>query len=98
MAGRVSLKRLEIYDVELRLSLRPNGSLALPVSPEKGDVVDLTPPLRSAGSPDGALSSPEAPPALRGDTGEPQRVPPGSQFAAMLRLAIDTLTSPDSVT
>jgi hypothetical protein len=99
MAGRVSLKRLEIYDVELRLALRPNGSLALPVSPEIGDAVDLTPPLRSPGSPDGALlSSPEAPPALRGDTGELHRVPPESQFAAMLRLAIDTLTSPDSVT
>jgi Protein of unknown function/AsmA-like C-terminal region len=98
ISGRITLKRLEIYDVELNLALRPNGSLALPVSPEVGDV-DLTPPLRKTVEPEGALASlPEGPPALRGDAVETNRAPPESQFAAMLRLAVDALTSPGSLT
>ena len=32
--GRVTPKRLEIFDVEVHLALRPDGSLAMPVSSE----------------------------------------------------------------
>ncbi len=99
IAGRIGLKRLEIYDVELRLALRPNGSLALPVSPGAGDEVDLTPPLRKTVEPEGALASlPEGPPDFRGGAAEMHGSPPEGQFAAVMRLAVDTLTSPDSLT
>jgi hypothetical protein len=99
IAGRISLKQLEIYDVELHLALRPNGSLALPVSPEIGEEVDLTPPLRKTVEPaDTAPSLPNTPPVLRGETPELHHSPPENQFAAMMRLAVDTLTSPASLT
>ena len=46
--GRVTPKRLEIFDVEVDLALRPDGSLALPVSPGPLDQAALTPPLLGA--------------------------------------------------
>lgn len=100
IAGRISLKRLEIYDIELHLALRPNGSLALPVSPGAGDAVSLTPPLRKATGPEGARPSvPDTPPALQGSAVEAHLSPPESgQLADMMRLVVDTLTSPQSLT
>ena len=55
IAGRVSLKRLEIDDVELRLALRPNGSLALPGPPGMGGAADLNEPLNPPQVPGNAL-------------------------------------------
>jgi len=34
--GRVTPRRLEIFDVEVHLTLRPDGSLALPVASDSG--------------------------------------------------------------
>jgi hypothetical protein len=69
IAGRVSLKRLEIYDVELRLALLPNGSLALPQSPGLNEPADFNPPLNPAGMPDNTLPQPP------GDSEPPQDRP-----------------------
>ena len=92
--GRVTPKRLEIFDVEVHLALRPDGSLALPVSSNSLDAVALTPPLAADSN---------APPA---DAGTPNPVPgPAAklprallvkQLAASIRLIIDTLTNPES--
>ena len=92
--GRVTPKRLEIFDVEVHLALRPDGSLALPVSSDSLDAVALTPPLAADSN---------APPA---DAGTPNPVPgPAAklprallvkQLAASIRLIVDTLTNPES--
>ncbi|MCI0600809.1 MAG: DUF3971 domain-containing protein [Beijerinckiaceae bacterium] len=98
IVGRVTLKRLEILDVELRLALRPNGSLALPLSAESGEALDLTPPLRAADAPMSPLTpSPAGPPPRLEGTADGPRSPPESQLAAALRLFIDTLTNPASL-
>jgi hypothetical protein len=91
IAGRVSLKRLEIYDVELRLALRPNGSLALPESPGINYAADRNQAVNPAGLPDNALPQPP------GDS-EPAQNRPENRIAALMRLTIDRLTSPESLT
>jgi hypothetical protein len=58
IAGRVTPKRLEVFDVELRLALLPDGSIALPVAPGSAETVPLTPPLA-----DSLAQSSPAPPA-----------------------------------
>jgi Protein of unknown function len=91
IAGRVSLKRLEIYDVELRLALRPSGSLALPESPGFNEAADFTSPLNPSGRPDNSLAQPP------GDSKAPLDGPE-NRITAMMRLVIDRLTSPESLT
>jgi len=98
IAGRVSLKRLEIDDVELRLALRPNGSLALPEPPGIEDAAPLNQPLNSSGVPENAfVPPPNVPQAPPGDS-EPREGHPETRTAAMLRLAVDRLTDPDGLT
>ena len=60
ITGRVTPRRLEIFDVEVHLTLRPDGSLALPIAFNSGEAVALTPPLASALAPDSPLPPPDA--------------------------------------
>ena len=45
IGGRVVPKRLEVFDVEVRLALLPDGSIAQPIAPGSDETVALTPPL-----------------------------------------------------
>jgi Protein of unknown function/AsmA-like C-terminal region len=97
--GRVTPRRLEIFDVEVHLTLRPDGSLALPVASNSGEAVALTPPLASALAPDSRLPPPDAgtkDPAAPALTAKPPRALIVKQMAASIRLVIDTLTDPAS--
>ncbi|MGB6326007.1 MAG: hypothetical protein WBG11_09600, partial [Methylocella sp.] len=60
IVGRVTPRRLEIFDVEVHLALRPDGSLALPVASNAGEAVALTPPLAAALAPGSPLPPPGA--------------------------------------
>jgi Protein of unknown function/AsmA-like C-terminal region len=88
--GRVTPRRLEIFDVEVHLALRPDGSLALPVSSDSTDAVALTPPL-AVERPDAGTPNPALGPATK-----PPRALLVKQMAASIRLIIDTLTNPES--
>jgi Protein of unknown function/AsmA-like C-terminal region len=88
--GRVTPRRLEIFDVELHLALRPDGSLALPVSANASDAVALTPPLATALAARGNSPPPDA------GMPKPPRALLVKQMAASVRLVIDMLTSPES--
>ncbi len=96
--GQVTLKRLEFLDVELRLALLPNGSLALPVSAGSGGEVDITPPLRMAETP---IIPPLPPPGnsqhIKDAIAERPHASPDERLEAPLRLIIDTLTNPASL-
>ncbi len=96
--GRVTPKQLEIFDVEVHLALRPDGSLALPVSSDSLDAVALTPPLASALAAEG--NSPPANAGAPNRAQDPAAMPPRAllvkQMAASIRLIIDTLTNPES--
>jgi predicted negative regulator of RcsB-dependent stress response len=97
--GRVTPRRLEIFDVEVHLTLRPDGSLALPVASNSGEAVALTPPLASALAPDSPLLPADAgtkDPAAQTLTAKPPRALIVKQMAASIRLVIDTLTNPAS--
>ena len=97
--GRVTPRRLEIFDVEVHLTLRPDGSLALPVASNSREAVALTPPLASALAPDSPLPPPDAgtkDPAAPALTAKPPRALIVKQMAASIRLVIDTLTNPAS--
>ncbi len=87
--GRVTPRRLEIFDVEVHLTLRADGSLALPVASNSGEAVALTLPLASALAPDSHSPPPEF-------TAKPPRALIVKQMAASIRLVIDTLTNPAS--
>jgi hypothetical protein len=95
--GVVTPRRLEIFDVELRLSLLPDGSLALP-GPA---VADAAPPLVALEPGEAASPVPGAASASDGvgDVGvgrEPAPAPPLAQAMSLLRTAIGLLRSPDS--
>ena len=104
LVGRVVPKRLEVFDVEVRLALLPDGSIAQPVAPDSEETVALTPPLADQlvkeGAPNDLLR-----PATAGSPGTPNEgasaVPKPRallvrQMASALRLLIDSLTNPDS--
>jgi len=95
--GDVKPKRLEIYDVEVQLTLRPDGSLAMPASANSDETVGLTQPL--AAPPGFAAISPRQegtatnpPPALP----VKPRALLVKQMATTLRLLIDSLTDSES--
>jgi hypothetical protein len=96
--GRVTPKRLEIFDVEVHLALRPDGSLALPVSPNAAEAVALSPPFGAA------LAQETNSPPLDAETLKGATVPFAKrpraflvkQMAASVRLIIDMLTNPES--
>jgi hypothetical protein len=96
--GRVTPRRLEIFDVEVHLALRPDGSLALPVSSSPGEAVVITPPLATALAADAGLPPPEAEThnSTPGDKAKPPRALLVKQMAASLRQVIDMLTNPES--
>jgi hypothetical protein len=99
IAGRVTLRRLEIFDVEVHLALRQDGSLALPVSSDSDAAAAITLPLGAALPQDqnGTL-----PPIASGATlpEVPTSGPPRSLLvrwlAAWIQLVLDTLTNPTS--
>ncbi|MGH6811849.1 MAG: AsmA-like C-terminal region-containing protein, partial [Methylocella sp.] len=97
--GRVTPRRLEIFDVEVHLTLRPDGSLAFPVASNSGEAVALTPPLASPLARGSPLPPPEAgtkDPAAQALTAKPPRALVVKQIAASIRRVIDTLTNPAS--
>jgi Protein of unknown function/AsmA-like C-terminal region len=96
--GRVTPRRLEIFDVALHLQLRPDGSLAVPVSASASGSVALTPPLATALAARGNLQPPNAgtPNQAQDLTSKPPRALLVKQMAASVRLVIDMLTSPES--
>lgn len=108
IAGHVTPKRLEIFDVELHMALLPDGSLALPVAPESKATIPLTPPLaealmqQSPAPSKTAKGGAEALTAPTTEAGSPtlptmrQRALIVKQMAASIRLLIDTLTNPGS--
>src|ERR1019366_894146 len=85
-------------DVEVHLALRPDGSLALPVSSSPGEAVVITPPLATALAADTGLPPPEAEThnSTPGDKAKPPRALLVKQMAASLRQVIDMLTNPES--
>ncbi len=104
IAGRVTPKRLEVFDIELHMALMPDGSLALPAAPESKEAIALTPPLASALA-QGSLTpasnvnlAASAPAALTeaGSSAPRPRALIVKQMAASIRLLIDSLTNPQS--
>ncbi len=101
LLGSVVPKRLEIIDVELRLSLLPDGALDWPRPEAAGAAPPPAPPLDTTSAPQApAPPVPEAstaPEPSQGDIDRPgQQVPspPLTQAMGALRAAIDMLTSP----
>lgn len=95
--GRVTPRRLEIFDVELHLALLPDGSLAWPVSPNFKEAVPLTPPLADALAQNGSVLPPDTSGTLvSGAAGLKPRALLVKQMAGSIRLVIDTLTNPES--
>ncbi|HUI21091.1 MAG TPA: AsmA-like C-terminal domain-containing protein [Methylocella sp.] len=95
--GHVTPRRLEIFDVEVHLALRPDGSIALPISSSSGDAVALTPPLASALA--GVSNAPPPAAATPNFAPSPLAKPRAllvKEMAASIRLVIDTLTNPES--
>lgn len=101
--GRVTPKRLEIFDVELHLALLPDGSLAWPGLADFKQAVPVTPPLAevlagNSNSPPLALEAEG--PVDRASPAAPALKPPRAllvkQMARSIRLVIDTLTNPES--
>lgn len=87
--GRVTPKRLDVLDVEIKLSVLPNGSLTVSTGsdPASPGIVVAPQPLRHPLTEEAA------------ETGAPPKVPHAiiiKQAAAAMRLVIDTLTNPDS--
>ncbi|WP_174513178.1 DUF3971 domain-containing protein [Methylocella tundrae] len=108
IAGRVVPKRLEVFDVEVRLALLPDGSIAQPIAPGSDETVAITPPLaeslvKAGASPAevgvAASSQPAdqngSPPAAAGTQPKPRALLV-RQMSSALRLLMDALTSPDS--
>ncbi len=103
MGGRVLPKRLEVFDVELRLALLPDGSIAQPIAPGSEETIALTPPLADQlvkeGAP-GDLLRPAPAPGAPTEAAAPAEQRPRAllvkQMASALRLLIDSLTNPDS--
>ncbi len=104
IAGRVVPKRLEVFDVEVRLALLPNGSIAQPIAPGSEETVTLTPPLADQlvkeGAPGDLLRPAPAQGAGGQNVGAPAESKPRAllvrQMASALRLLLDALTNPDS--
>ena len=104
IAGRVVPKRLEVFDVEVRLALLPDGSIAQPIAPGSEETVALTPPLADQlvkeGAPGDLLRPAPAQGAGGQNAGAPAELKPRAllvkQMASALRLLLDALTNPDS--
>lgn len=106
IAGRVVPKRLEIFDVELHLALRPDGSLVLPVPANPAQAAAVIAPLSAAPPQGGALPPPSAgAPAAETLAAQSQAQAAGAakprsllvtRLGAAIRLIADTLTSPRS--
>jgi hypothetical protein len=102
VAGRVTPKRLEIFDVQVHLALRPDGSLVLPVSPGPPEgaapmpgIAAASPPASASFLPDAWALAPQPPPA-QPLGGGPARSLLVKRLGAAIRLVIDTLTNPAS--
>ncbi len=104
IAGHVVPKRLEVFDVEVRLALLPDGSIAQPIAPGSEETIALTPPLADQlvkeGAPGDLLRPAPSQGAGAQNAGTPAEPKPRAllvkQMASSLRLLIDSLTNPDS--
>jgi hypothetical protein len=61
IVGRVTPKRLEVFNVEVSLTLLPDGSIAQPIAPNSPETVPLTPPLAESLVKEGAPAEEVAP-------------------------------------
>ncbi len=101
LLGVVTPKRLEVFDVELRLSLLPDGALAMPGPAGLGAAPPSAPPLVAN---DPAPAESPAPGSVPGSTGagddavpaEPVPASSMAQAKGLIRAAIDLLRSSDS--
>ncbi|SFK54731.1 DUF3971 domain-containing protein [Methylocapsa palsarum] len=98
--GEVTPKRLDVFDVALHFTLRPDGSLALPAAADSGEAVPLTPPLAESlareAIPDKSTPGaafPESAPALAETKPRALLV---RQMSSAIRLIVDSLTNPES--
>ncbi len=85
IGGRVVPRRLEVFDVEVRLALLPDGSIAQPIAPGSDETVALTPPLAESlvkeGASPGEIGASQAPlrkirrptPAVKARRAKPRR-------------------------
>lgn len=95
VAGRLMPSRLELFDVEVHLALRPDGSLAVPAAANSGEALALTPPLAQPFAPKSALPSNWA----YNERTQAAPLPRSllvKRLAASIRLVVDTLTNPQS--
>lgn len=88
LAGRVTPKRLEVFDVEVDLTLLPDGSIAQSIEPDSKQTVALTPPLAES------LAKESAPP-LAAASAPGHGVPPQG-LAPPQDLAPQDLVPPDA--
>jgi hypothetical protein len=89
--GRVTPKRLEVLDVEIKLSVLPNGALTVSMGSNPNNSSVIVPPQ--------PLPEAQTGQAEQGEAGASPKVPRAvmiKQAAAAMRLVIDTLTNPDS--
>ncbi|WP_395698049.1 AsmA-like C-terminal region-containing protein [Methylocella sp.] len=98
--GKVAPSRLDVYDVELRLALLPDGSIAQladarreEAGGEAREAVALTPPLAQSLNAERAPGEAPLAPAAASDKPRSLLV---KQMSRALRLVVDALTSPDS--
>ncbi|HTV33765.1 MAG TPA: AsmA-like C-terminal region-containing protein [Methylocella sp.] len=100
--GWVTPKRLEVVGVEVHLSLRPDGSVAMPALPQGAETPQATLPSGAFMSAGAAPASPSAVAEARGEDGGPAQAdrPPRARLvkrmAATLRQIIGLLTDPES--
>jgi hypothetical protein len=94
LGGSVTPKRLEIFDVVVHLTLRADGSLALPLS-GAGESVDLIPPVAPALGAQPLAQQPDA--GVQGSPragAKPSRSVLVKRLAAFIRRVVDSLTDP----
>ncbi len=89
--GKVTPRRLEILNVEIKLSVLPNGGLAVSTGSGETSTNLIVPPQPALTPPSVTAVEPPA-----DGTAKPPRAILIKQAAAAMRLVIDTLTNPDS--
>lgn len=101
LVGRVSVRRLEIFDLELRLIILPNGELAIAAGADPNDAVSLTRAFTGMSAGAGAPADPSG--AQAAETGTAPPAAPEARRGAVLKQAadglrglLDFLTGPES--
>ena len=105
IVGRIAIKRLEAFDLELRLVVLPNGDVAIAAGTDPNDAISLTQAFGRAPAPAAQQPAPSPPPALEMAPGVVEDAPPAAaaprgavlkQVGDGLRQLVAFLTGPDS--